>query len=211
MKKILCYGDSNTYGYIPGTGERYTSKERWTGILQDLLGDGFCVIEEGLNGRTTVLDDPEDPFRNGAKYFEECIKLHYPIDLIIIMLGTNDLKLRFNATSSEIANGAGTLVKIALSTTEKESETNDSAEILLVSPIHVAETMNEEEFGYIRSHKISKELAPKYEKISKSLGVEFMNAALITEASKIDSLHLSKKGHKDLAKAFEKICREILT
>jgi lysophospholipase L1-like esterase len=88
MKTILCYGDSNTWGYAPGTGKRYLRHERWTGVLQQLLGSNAVVIEEGLNGRTTTLDDPTKPFRNGKDYLIPCLDSHAPLDLVVLMLGT---------------------------------------------------------------------------------------------------------------------------
>ena len=86
MKTILCYGDSNTWGYIPGTGNRYPRQVRWTGVLQNLLGEKFHVIEEGLNGRTTVMDDPTRIAKNGLPYLRPCLDSHAPIDLVVLML-----------------------------------------------------------------------------------------------------------------------------
>src|SRR5215510_7647193 len=92
MKRILCYGDSNTWGYNPVTQDRFDTHERWTGSLQQALGSNCVVIEEGLNGRTTVWDDPIEGYKNGAAYLIPCLTTHRPLDLVIIMLGTNDLK-----------------------------------------------------------------------------------------------------------------------
>jgi lysophospholipase L1-like esterase len=97
MKTILCYGDSNTWGYIPGTGERYASHVRWPGVLQNALGNGYVIIEEGLCGRTTVWDDPIEEYRSGKEYLIPCLKSHAPLDLVVLMLGSNDLKMRFAA------------------------------------------------------------------------------------------------------------------
>ena len=97
MKNILCFGDSNTWGYVPGTGNRYPKQIRWTGLLQNLLGDSFFIIEEGLNGRTTVLDDPTRIAKNGMTYLRPCLDSQAPIDLVVMMLGTNDCKHRFTS------------------------------------------------------------------------------------------------------------------
>ena len=91
MRTILCFGDSNTWGDPPGGNGRFAWHERWTGILQSSLGDGFRVIEEGLCGRTTCFDDPFSPNRNGLAYLTVALETHCPLDLLIIMLGTNDL------------------------------------------------------------------------------------------------------------------------
>ena len=112
MKSILCYGDLNTWGYIPGTGERYPHDVRWTGVLKQTLGVGYHVIEEGLNGRTTVWDDPLMDGRNGKEYLTPCLASHAPLDSVIILLGTNDLKGRFSASVFDVASGIGLLVDI---------------------------------------------------------------------------------------------------
>ena len=112
MKTILCYGDSNTWGYDPANQTRYPRDVRWPGVLRNGLGDGYIVIEEGLNGRTTVWDDPIELDKNGATYLRPCIQTHKPLDFVIIMLGTNDLKTRFSLPAYDIASGAGVLVDI---------------------------------------------------------------------------------------------------
>lgn len=110
MKTILCYGDSNTYGAIPidfdlldkhfiASHYRLSKEKRWSSILQAELGSTYHVIEEGLNGRTTVWDDPtEGKHKNGLTYLIPCLETHAPIDLVILMLGTNDLKPKFIIT-----------------------------------------------------------------------------------------------------------------
>ena len=112
LKEVLCYGDSNTWGYNPITKERYEKDERWTGVLQNALGNDYHVIEEGLNGRTTVWDDPIEGFKNGKTYLIPCLETHKPLDLVIIMLGTNDLKKRFSLSAYDIAQGAGVLIDV---------------------------------------------------------------------------------------------------
>lgn len=99
MKTIVCYGDSNTYGYNPENGFRYEYEERWTTILQKELKDSAIVIPEGLNGRTTSFEDELRPGRNGATYLDPCLHSHGPIDLVVLMLGTNDLKIRLGNTN----------------------------------------------------------------------------------------------------------------
>ncbi len=92
MKTILCYGDSNTYGYDPVSGGRFDHNIRWPGVLRNDLGDGWWVIEEGCGGRTTVWEDPIERHKDGSAYLPACLHSHGPLDLIVIMLGTNDLK-----------------------------------------------------------------------------------------------------------------------
>ena len=112
MTTILCYGDSNTYGYNPVNGLRYPKDIRWTGVLQKLLGEEYAVIEEGCNGRTTVFEDVAEPWKAGLGYLKPCLNTHKPIDFVIMMLGSNDLKRVFHASAKEIADGAEQLVSI---------------------------------------------------------------------------------------------------
>ena len=138
MKTILCYGDSNTYGYRPDNGMRYDEEIRWTGRLASILGrEEYRVIEEGCNGRTTVFDDPEDPWKNGLPYLKPCLNTHKPIDIVILMLGSNDLKSCFKLSAEEIADGAGKLVEtIQGFTADKQGFVPG---IVLVSPPEIGE------------------------------------------------------------------------
>ncbi|MDR0383316.1 MAG: GDSL-type esterase/lipase family protein, partial [Spirochaetaceae bacterium] len=117
MKTILCYGDSNTYGYIPVTGGRYDHKTRWPRALERILnGDGsggieWWVVEEGLNGRTSSFDDPVELDRNGLRHIVPILKSHKPLDIVIVMLGTNDLKRRFNPSPYDVSQGVLNVVK----------------------------------------------------------------------------------------------------
>src|SRR5262249_33658335 len=106
---LLCYGDSNTWGFDPATQQRFPRNVRWPGRLQAALGDSWQVIEEGLNGRTTVLDSVLLPGRNGLAYLGPCLETHAPIDVVLIYLGTSDLADRYAMTATDIARGAGRL------------------------------------------------------------------------------------------------------
>ena len=101
--RIVCFGDSNTWGYNPHTATRYPEDVRWTGLLQEMLGNDYKVIEEGQNGRTIATDDPCEGERNGIKVIVPCIESQKPFDLLILMLGTNDLKGKFRYCASDIA------------------------------------------------------------------------------------------------------------
>ena len=113
-RQVLCYGDSNTWGCVPLEDSedpvRFPRAERWTGVLQHELGPGYWIIDEGLNGRTTTRDDDAEPYRNGLAFLLPTLETHHPLDLVIVMLGTNDLKRRFDASPADIAAGAGELV-----------------------------------------------------------------------------------------------------
>src|SRR5271166_5764198 len=113
MPVIVAFGDSNTWGYDPATGERFPPAQRWPSVLQREPGVEFEVIAEGLNGRTTVHDDPIEPHRCGADALPSCLMSHMPLDLLIVALGCNDLKKRFSVSAFDIAEGAARLIAIA--------------------------------------------------------------------------------------------------
>lgn len=111
MKQILCFGDSNTYGLIPGTDERYAWNERWTGILNDAVHKkGYRIIEEGLCGRTTVFEDPFRMGRKGSEMLPVIMETHAPVDMVILMLGTNDCKTIYDACARVIGKGIELLI-----------------------------------------------------------------------------------------------------
>jgi len=203
VKSILCYGDSNTWGYNPENGERFPPDVRWTGVLQKELGEEYKIIEEGLNGRTTVWDDPIEGYKNGMKYLIPCLESQRPLDLVIIMLGTNDLKCRFSLSAFDIAEGAGVLVDIVLSS--RAGRCWNPPKVLLVSPIHVGDnirtTWHCEAFGLERSVEISKGFAAHFKRIAELRGCEFMDAAAIATPSLIDAIHLDAGEHIKLGKA----------
>ena len=115
VRTILCYGDSNTWGSDPETRERFPEDVRWPGVLRKRLDEEYRVIEEGLPGRTTVRDGPiEGDHKNGRTYLMACLESHRPIDLITLMLGTNDLKAHFGSSASDIAQGAASLANMML-------------------------------------------------------------------------------------------------
>ena len=143
MKTILCYGDSNTYGYNPENGFRYPYDLRWTSILEKNMEGRARVIPEGLNGRTTCFEDEIRPGRNGFAYLEPCLHSHGPLDLVVLMLGTNDLKIRFQLTPVDIGKAIERLIKKILEITPQKREDGKPAEILLVSPILIGENIRE--------------------------------------------------------------------
>lgn len=200
MKHILCYGDSNTHGFIP-LGGRYDDKTRWTCLLADRLGPEYRIIDEGLNGRTSAYDDPMESYRNGLTYLVPCLQTHLPVDLTILMLGSNDLKQRFSPTAEKIADNLYRLACVA-----KEITT---APVLLVSPILLSEEIIVPDFSK-ESVAVSHELASAIEAKAKLLDIPFMNAADYADPSPSDGLHLSPEGHRALADAFYHKILEIL-
>ena len=200
MQTVLCYGDSNTYGYCPVDGERWSKGIRWTGILKDLLGTDYEVIEEGCNGRTTILEVPSDVWKNGLTYLKSCLNSHKPIDYFVMMLGTNDLKFQFGVGAKEVAKGAETLV-------EEVKDFSDSKnvklpKIILISPPYIGEGICQSPFGNDFDKKSvieSKKFAKYYEEVANRQGCIFVDAAKVVMPSLEDSLHLMPSEHKKLA------------
>lgn len=206
MRSVLCFGDSNTYGHPAAdrTGERHGIDVRWPSVLRGLLGPDWLVIEEGLSGRTTVSDDPiEGSEKNGRRYLRPCIMSHKPLDLIIIMLGTNDLKARFNKTASEIAMGVGALVQDIKDMHQVMNK--PLPEILVVSPPPMLDDLREWEALFACGGKEkSRQLASEYEKLADSAETHFFDAGSAVTCSELDGFHLSPEGHVLLAHAMKR-------
>ena len=209
-KRILCYGDSNTWGAIPNETERYPDDVRWTGVLQHTLGADYGIIEEGYNGRTTVHDDPIEGRLSGTTYFKTCLESQQPLDLIILMLGTNDLKTRFNVNPKSIAYGLDRYVDILKSA----PKVGPKPKLLIVSPILVDPAYKEhalfhDMFGET-AHERSLGLADAYREIADADGVYYFNAAAHAKASVKDGVHMEPEGHAVLGRALAEKVREIL-
>lgn len=207
MKTILCYGDSNTWGYVPSLGTRYPYDVRWPGVLQTALGEEYRVIEAGLSGRTTVWDDPYDIYMNGRDMLEPTLRTNAPLDLVILMLGTNDLKWH---TAWESTRGAWTLVCDILK--NKDLFVNGHSNVLWVAPPLVREpfTIGMADPASPCSEAESRKFGMYYEKFALSAPVHWFNSADVTEplcenviAEGVvgDGLHLSPAAHKQLALA----------
>ena len=209
-KRILCYGDSNTWGYIP-SGGRYDEETRWPMRLQQLLGDDYAVIEEGFNGRTCVMDDPtEGGFKSGANYLPPCLMTHNPLDVVILMLGTNDTKRRFNLTPMTIGQGMMQLVRLVK--LYGMNAAGDSPHIIIAAPSpilgNLMETRHAECFGP-QAVEVSRGLVPELHRVSKLLRVDFFDASPYAEVSPLDAVHLTAKGHVQLAQAMAEKLRTV--
>jgi lysophospholipase L1-like esterase len=186
MKTILCYGDSNTWGYDPATQERYGHEQRWTRRLQALLGAGYWVIEEGQNGRTTVHDDPVEGNRNGLTYLLPCLESHKPLDLVVLMLGTNDLKLRMSKTSQDIARSVGRLVKHIQ--TSESGPGNGAPKVLIIAPPPLGKLTDFSESFSGGSEK-SRTLGAQYRIVASERGCAFLDAGTVIRSSDVDGIH----------------------
>jgi lysophospholipase L1-like esterase len=208
MKTVLCYGDSNTWGYDPATGERFSRDERWAGVLRQELGDGYLVIEEGLNGRTTVWDDPIEGYKNGKEYLIPCLETHRPLDLVVIMLGTNDLKMRFSLSAYDIANGAGVLVDVVHKSAAGPA--GGSPKVLLMAPPPVAKLTEFAEM-FEGAQARSKRFAEHYRRVAGEYGCEFFDTGQVIASSDLDGIHFDLSEHRKLGQAVADQVRRILT
>ena len=205
-KTILCYGDSNTFGQRSDdvTKGRWPADVRWTGQLQRLLGDMYYVIEEGLSSRTTNIDYAAKPGRNGKTYLTPCLQSHHPLDLVVLMLGTNDLKDEFGRSAEDVAQAVQELVSDIQTFAGQYTY---PTKILVVSPIHIDETASH--FDQLYSEKYSHdstaksyELAASFERVALLNSCEFFDAASVAQPGS-DGIHLSYESHRALAEALQ--------
>ena len=206
MKTILCFGDSNTWGQDPETGQRYSSTVRWPGVLRERLGEGYVVIEEGLPGRTTVFRDPLEEYKCGKDYFAPCLQSHAPVDVVIILLGTNDIQTRYAASALDIALGAGALVAIA-----QQSATGAdgmSPDVLLVAPPPIKTVPEPWEETFAGGEKKSRRFAEHYQRIAELEHCAFFDAGKWISSSDTDGIHWDASEHEKLGKVLAvEICR----
>jgi len=192
MKYILCYGDSNTWGCVPEVFQRYDFNVCWPGVMQNILGVEYHVYENVLNGRTTVFDDYIEEGRCGKEGFPIVLESNAPLDLVIIMLGTNDVKLRFKLEPWDIGWGMDLLIKYVKKA--NCGRNGNTPKILVAAPIVLGDCWDKTILGTV---------------FDKSCNCEFLDAGLYAKPS-IDCVHMEPEEHKKLGEAFAQKVREIL-
>jgi len=207
MFELMCFGDSNTWGFSPTTAQRYPRSVRWTGVLQLELGSEYRVIEEGLNGRTTVWEDPIEGDKMGKRHLLPLLLSHAPLDLVVVMLGTNDLKKRYSAHSSDIAAGAGVLLDIIA--TSGAGTVAVAPAILLIAPPPLGKLTDYEGMFEGGSEK-SLDLGKHYRELARQRGCHFLDAATLIRSSDLDGIHLEEKEHLALGQAVAREVKKIL-
>ncbi len=206
---VVCFGDSLTWGFNPADKSRYGHDVRWTRLLQRELGAEFYVIEEGVNGRTTVFEDPVKGDKNGLAHLQTVRKAHMPIDILIIMLGTNDLQARFGMNAETIAIAMGRLLDFARRPTDDVE--GRAPKVLLMSPPPLAPMAGTpfvaqfSDASYRESHR----LAACYREKASEYGAAFFDAGSVISASPIDAIHFDAEPQADLAKAVAKEVRKL--
>ncbi len=210
-KRILCFGDSNTWGYNPVGGVRYDEETRWPMRMQHMLGSDYTVIEEGLNGRTCVFDDPvEGGYKSGAAYLPVCLMSHSPLDAVILMLGTNDTKCRFGMNAKTIGEAMMQLVRLTrLYGFDAEGK---QPRIIIVAPAPIQDNLMQAGHGPcfgIQSIGVSYDLIREYERVAKLLRCDYFDASEAAEVSPLDAVHLTREGHLRLGEAMARKIKAI--
>lgn len=210
MKTILCYGDSLTWGYDPEGPGRHALEDRWPSVLQAALGDRAHVLAEGLNGRTTVFDDFAGPAdRNGARVLPTLLASHAPIDLVVIMLGSNDMKPWIAGRAVAAAKGIRRLVEVVRF--HPWSLGAEAPDVLIVAPPPMVETADPDfgpvfEGGIEQSHM----LGSLYADLADETSCGFFDAGSVAKASPLDGVHLDARNTRAIGKGLEPVTRMML-
>ena len=207
-KRIVIFGDSNTWGYDAKSGGRFNEEIRWPMVAAKLLGESYRGDEEGLCGRTTCLDDPFNEGLSGLDYLLPCLQSHSPLDMLVIMLGTNDCKERFSLTGANIALGMRRLAMKALAA----DVWRDKPNILIIAPGPILKECELSDVGKNMGKCSDKsyELAGEYKLVAEDLNVGFLDAAPYVEMNDIDFMHLTEDSHKVLAKKVSEVIKNTL-
>lgn len=209
-KRVVCYGDSNTWGYCSLNGQRYEDDVRWTQRLAALLGEPYQVVEEGLCGRTTVFEDPLNEGLSGLMPLASILLSHSPLDLLVVMLGTNDCKERFSANAQNIADGLLRLVNKARTI----AAWRDVPRILIVAPIVMDHRMEQvpcicDEMGRDSVAK-SEQLPEKMLEVAQKTGCAFMDSNPHVKPGPVDYMHFDIESNERFARALAAEVRRLL-
>jgi lysophospholipase L1-like esterase len=214
-KRILCFGDSLTWGWMPVNGivptTRYPYEQRWTGVAAARLGEGFELIEEALSGRTTDLDDPTDPRLNGSTYLPSALASHMPLDLVILQLGTNDTKTYFHRSAYDIAVGMSKLMIQVATSAGGVGTAYPAPKMLVIAPPPLAR-MTEPWVNatFEGAEAKSREIAGHYASLAGFFKVDFLNAGDFLTTDGVDGIHLTPENNKALGTAIAEKIKVIL-
>ena len=210
-KRIVCFGNSLTWGYDPDNRVRFSEDIRWPQVLQKNLGEEYTVIEEGQNGRTIATDDPAEGEKNGLKYIGPCMESHTPFDLLIIMLGSNDCKRKFAYSAMDIAGEMQIMLEKVQS--YNRFRCRDAFKVLLVSPPTVSDAIRDswlgDSFGYETGRKLSMELSSWYRQLAEMYSCDFLDAAEHVRTSDTDGCHMDAENQRKLGKVLAEYVRSL--
>lgn len=206
MKKVLCFGDSNTYGFVPEKCTRYDKNTRWTGVLQALCGSDFSIIEGGYNNRTAFVDNPAGAEQTGYKILPEYFTKDY-FDIVVLAIGINDLQLFFRPTLEEFEQGIEKLIKIT-------KDLSPNAKIILVCPSKldlagIKSGVFSFQFDEISVEK-SYHLPQIYKKLAEKHACKLVDLNEIAKVSPLDGLHFSAESHKTIAENLYKNLKQTI-
>lgn len=220
--QILCYGDSNTWGCIGRwvesalPSERYDPAHRWPCVLQSELGDAANVVAEGLGGRTTIYAREGEEFKNGESFLLTCLRSHRPLDLVIIMLGTNDLQVKKDITAEELPNGISRLVDIVQQDKVAGRSAPEPPKVLIIAPVDVRPSSPEgrvlvyDKFRREIGRELSLMFPEVYRKVAEEKGCFFLNAQEHAVPGPADGVHLDPESHVRLGKAVAEMVRTVI-
>lgn len=210
MKTVLAYGDSLTWGYDPVNLGRHSYEDRWTSVLQKALGHGVRVIAEGLNGRTTAYDDHlADCERNGVKLLPSILETHKPLDLVIFLLGTNDMKRGIGGSAIAATKGVDRLIKLVRH--HDWGFGYDGPDILLASPPPICDTANVHFAAMFKGGlEESAMLASYYSDLADETGCGFFDAGSVAKTTPLDGIHLDAENTRAIGRGVEPIVRMML-
>jgi lysophospholipase L1-like esterase len=202
MKTVLCFGDSNTWGYVPGSdGERFPAGVRWA----TRLGDEWDVIAEGLNGRTATMDSPVADGRNGLTYLMPCLHSHMPLDIVVIYLGTNDAGDRYSLPAETVAGAVGRLVRVVR--TSEAGPGYTAPDVLVVCPPPFGRL--DPEGSFANAGAKSRQLGRWFAEVCEELKCELLDLNGIAAYSDLDGIHLDAEGHAAVATAVAEVLRRM--
>jgi lysophospholipase L1-like esterase len=209
-KTVLCYGDSLTWGYNAEGPSRHAYEDRWPTVLQRELGDGFLVIPEGLNGRTTAFDDHVGAAdRNGLRLLPTLLTTHGPLDCLILFLGANDMKPWIAGRAVAAKQGMERLIEVARGHDYPMGA--PAPAIVIVSPPPVCAT-EDRDFTEMFAGAVeeSPKLAERYSDIAQQMGCAFFDAGGVAKTTPLDGIHLDAENTRAVGRALAPVVRQLL-
>lgn len=205
MKKILCYGDSNTFGFNPQNGSRYDKNSRWSGVLSNILCENYEIIEEGMNNRTGFFKNPEGLKQSGAQYLPIYLQNHKDIDIFILSLGTNDAQIFYPLDENTVKQGLKNL-------TNDIKSANEQTKIIIVPPVKITKNLLHSGFSMLFNEdsiaKI-KNVFNSFEQFANENNYFYYDFNQIANPSNFDGIHYTQEAHQKIANEFAKFILKI--
>lgn len=207
-KTILCFGDSITWGFNPKDGTRFAPEDRWPRALEAALQGRARVVDEALNGRTIATDDPAHLYRNGMAMFPPLLETHAPLDVVVVMLGTNDCAPCYGLSAGRIAMNSMALIEAVNASQSGHGRT--TPKMVLIAPPPLGSLNPEMALMYSGGQGTSRGLAAAYETVAKSYDIAFFDAGEVVKVSAVDGVHLDPEAQRTLGVAVSKVVEPLL-